>query len=336
MRSKISSMCDQERVEIEDLDPARTAVKNGGVGVGLEQRPQRPLVVPRPEGVSLDDGVGVLAAHAGLDQPQEHAAREHEAVRRLEVPQHPVGVDLEPLDQPAGAVEHVVEGDRRVGQDDPLGRRVRDVALVPEGDVLERPRGRSRAAPARGRRSARTRSGSACAASPRSPSGPRRTARTPRAPRCAGGGGSRGRTARAWRRRRRPRSGGPRAGRGRRPGSPPARGRGRAPGGPTPRRGDRCWRRRPQRRTAFRRGRRRAQLRAARARGAARRASRAASGRTWSARRARRACGRSSAYAGAPRRVRGARRRRRRRPRAGSGPRRRAGAPAPCRRRRTT
>ena len=47
------------------------------------------------------------------------------------------GVDLEPLDQPAGAVEHVVEGDRGVGQDDALGRGVGDVALVPERDVLE-------------------------------------------------------------------------------------------------------------------------------------------------------------------------------------------------------
>ena len=32
---------------------------------------------------------------------------------------------------------HVVERDRRVGKDDPLGARVRDVPLVPEGDVLE-------------------------------------------------------------------------------------------------------------------------------------------------------------------------------------------------------
>ena len=37
----------------------------------------------------------------------------------------------------AALCEHVVERDGRVGQDDALGRRVRDVALVPERDVLE-------------------------------------------------------------------------------------------------------------------------------------------------------------------------------------------------------
>ena len=61
---------------------------------------------------------------------------------------------------------------RRVGKHDALDRRVADVALVPERDVLER---RRRVAahharePARRSRSA---TGCACAASPRSPSGP--------------------------------------------------------------------------------------------------------------------------------------------------------------------
>ena len=53
---------------------------------------------------------------------------------------------------------------------------------------------------ARARRSARRRSGCACAASPTSPSGRCRTAPRPRAPRCARGGGSRARTSRATRR----------------------------------------------------------------------------------------------------------------------------------------
>ena len=44
----------------------------------------------------------------------------------------------QPLDQPGHLHEHVVEHDRRVGQDHPLGARVADVALVPERLVLER------------------------------------------------------------------------------------------------------------------------------------------------------------------------------------------------------
>ena len=77
-----------------------------------------------------------------------------------------------PVDDPREAPQHVVERDEAVGQDDALDRRVRDVALVPQRDVLERRHGVGRAPGAPGRRSARSRSGCACAASPTSPSAP--------------------------------------------------------------------------------------------------------------------------------------------------------------------
>ena len=43
----------------------------------------------------------------------------------------------QPVDDPAEAVEHVVEREERVRNHDPLRRGVRDVALVPERDVLQ-------------------------------------------------------------------------------------------------------------------------------------------------------------------------------------------------------
>ena len=43
-----------------------------------------------------------------------------------------------PRDDAREAAEHVIERDEAVGQDDALDRRVRDVALVPQRDVLER------------------------------------------------------------------------------------------------------------------------------------------------------------------------------------------------------
>ena len=43
-----------------------------------------------------------------------------------------------PAHDPGEAPQHVIERDEAVGQDDALDRRVRDVALVPERDVLER------------------------------------------------------------------------------------------------------------------------------------------------------------------------------------------------------
>ena len=63
---------------------------------------------------------------------------------RVEVRAHPLGADDEPVDEPGEAVEHVVEREERVGEDDPLGRGVGDVALVPEGDVLEPDRAAAR------------------------------------------------------------------------------------------------------------------------------------------------------------------------------------------------
>ena len=56
---------------------------------------------------------------------------------RVEVLAHALGVDDEAVDEPREAVEHVVEGEEGVGDHDALGGRVRDVALVPERDVLE-------------------------------------------------------------------------------------------------------------------------------------------------------------------------------------------------------
>ena len=47
-------------------------------------------------------------------------------------------VDGHAVDERDGAVLHVVEQDRRVGQDHALDGGVGDVALVPQGDVLER------------------------------------------------------------------------------------------------------------------------------------------------------------------------------------------------------
>ena len=86
---------------------------------------------------------------------------------------------------------------RASGRIDPLDRAVGDVALVPQGHVLE---AGAEVAPQHagpGRRAARPSSGCACGAWPSCPSGRPGTAPRPRAPRCAAGGGSRWRSARA-------------------------------------------------------------------------------------------------------------------------------------------
>ena len=86
---------------------------------------------------ALDEPVGLVSLQARLHESQEQALAEVEAVAGVEVLSHALGMDDETVDEPCEAVEHVVDGEERVGDDDPLGGGVRDVALVPEGDVLQ-------------------------------------------------------------------------------------------------------------------------------------------------------------------------------------------------------
>ena len=107
------------------------------LGVGADELREVEPLVPGAHRVTLHEPVRVVAREPGLDEREQQALAEVEAVARVEVLAHPLGADDEPLQQPGEPVEHVVDGEERVGQHDPLGRGVRDVALVPERDVLE-------------------------------------------------------------------------------------------------------------------------------------------------------------------------------------------------------
>src|SRR4051794_21486652 len=115
----------EERVEVE-AEVARR-----------QQLAQVHAGVPRALGVLLDDAVRLVARVAALDEGEQRPLGEQRAVGDLEVRAHPVGVDHEPAHNADREVLHVVEQDRRVGQDHALGARVRDVALVPQRDVLD-------------------------------------------------------------------------------------------------------------------------------------------------------------------------------------------------------
>ncbi len=137
-----------------------------------EQLAERPPLVGRAERGALDDRVGLLAREAGaLDERDEDPAAGVEPEAALDVLPHPLAADDEPFDEPRHPDEHVVEQDRRVGQDHPLGRRVADVALVPERLVLERGVGVAAEQPGEPGDPLGRGSGCACGASPTSPSG---------------------------------------------------------------------------------------------------------------------------------------------------------------------
>ena len=108
------------------------------LGIGGEQLAERALLLPRLHRVALHDPVRLVAARARLDEREQHRLAEHEPERRVEVAQHPLGIHAQALDDLRELHEHVVREHERVGNDDALDRRVRDVALVPQRDVFER------------------------------------------------------------------------------------------------------------------------------------------------------------------------------------------------------
>ena len=87
---------------------------------------------------ALDRGVRVIARHTVIDERRQHALTEEDAAGGLHVGAHPIGVDVEAVHHPRHVAQHEMEEPRRVRQDHALGRRVRDVALVPQRHVLER------------------------------------------------------------------------------------------------------------------------------------------------------------------------------------------------------
>ena len=109
----------------------------GDLAVGSDELAEILLLVPGAERMPLNEPVRLVAFQPGCDEREQEPLAEEEAVARLEVPPHPLGADDEALDEPGEAVQHVVEREEGIGDDDALGRRVGDVPLVPERYVLE-------------------------------------------------------------------------------------------------------------------------------------------------------------------------------------------------------
>ena len=107
------------------------------VGIGLEKGLEIALLGERQHGVALHPFVGLLARHAFLRQFEQHGAREHDAARSIEILVHPIRMHRHPPHDAREAAQHVIERDEAVRQNDPLDRRMGNIAFVPQGDVLE-------------------------------------------------------------------------------------------------------------------------------------------------------------------------------------------------------
>ena len=93
--------------------------------------------MPRSHSVLLHDGIRVLARNARIDQGKQDLRREDEATRLVEVGHHAVRIELQAVNHANEALEHVVERDEAIGLGHALSGGVRDVALVPKGDVVK-------------------------------------------------------------------------------------------------------------------------------------------------------------------------------------------------------
>ena len=108
------------------------------LGVGLEDLAERAALLGGGRGVALDDPVRRVAVEARVDEREEHRLGEDEAERAdLEVSRGARLVDHEPLGERRGLAQQEAGQQERVGQHHALDRAVRDVALVPQRDVLE-------------------------------------------------------------------------------------------------------------------------------------------------------------------------------------------------------
>lgn len=94
-------------------------------------------LVPGGHGVFLHDSVGVLAGNARVDEGKQHLRGEDEAAGLVEIGHHAGRVQLQAVDNANEALEHMVKRDKAIGLGDTLGGRVRNVALVPQGNVVK-------------------------------------------------------------------------------------------------------------------------------------------------------------------------------------------------------
>src|SRR5438094_3414265 len=113
----------------------------GDLGIALNELGKICLFFPGTHRVTLDQPVRIVASEARIDESQQEPMAEDEPVTRLEVPPHPLRMNNEALDDPGKTVEDVIECEERVGNDDSLCGRLRDVALVPERHILQADQG---------------------------------------------------------------------------------------------------------------------------------------------------------------------------------------------------
>src|SRR5271156_3024408 len=127
----------QLAMQVEGVRERLLVEEFADVGVGSDAVLETGFGFPGGHGVSLDPFVRIFARGAAFDQILQKLPRKNQALRGVDVPQHALGKYLHVGDNFCRAVEHVIHQNRRVGEYHALDGTVRDIALVPERDILQ-------------------------------------------------------------------------------------------------------------------------------------------------------------------------------------------------------
>src|SRR3989338_193322 len=89
-------------------------------------------------GRGLDDLIGLFARQPLVSQRQEELLRKSQTSRAVDILSHVLSHDDETTNDAGELLKHIIDQQAAVGEYHALNGGMRDVALVPEGNVLER------------------------------------------------------------------------------------------------------------------------------------------------------------------------------------------------------
>lgn len=109
----------------------------GDIGIAGYQFAEIEPLLPCAHGMGLDHSISILAGNSMLNQIQKKLPAEDQSAGAFKVGFHARRINEHGIDQVGGLVQGVIDERGRVGQDDSFDRRVRNIAFMPERDVLK-------------------------------------------------------------------------------------------------------------------------------------------------------------------------------------------------------
>src|SRR3954447_3785998 len=80
-------------MRVEELIERRRGHDRRNLRIVLKRLAKRPALVPGSQRVGLDQFIGALTVHAGVDQREQHLLRIDQTARQVEIGEHPRIVD---------------------------------------------------------------------------------------------------------------------------------------------------------------------------------------------------------------------------------------------------